>query len=108
MRDLVRRAMYFGLGAISMTKEKAEQLVDELVKKGEINQGEAKEFVDNLVERGKREQEELRAMIRQEINNIKEEMPFVSRRQFEELEKRVAQLERELAQYSAPQEPSEF
>ncbi|WP_227762354.1 phasin family protein [Zhaonella formicivorans] len=93
MLDLMRRAMHVGIGALSLTREKAEQLMDELVKKGEMSQSEAKEFIENLIERGKQEQAEIRNMIRQEVQKFQEEFPLVSRKEVKELEERIAKLE---------------
>lgn len=101
MLDFMRRMAYLGLGAFSMTKEKAEQIVDELVKKGELNQQEAKEFVDKLIERGQKEQAALREMMRQEMAKLREDFSLVNRKEWQELEERVAKLEEKIAQISA-------
>lgn len=103
MFDLMKRAMQVGLGAFSVTKEKAEQLVDELVKRGELSQNEAKEFIENLVERGKQEQAELRNVVRTEVQKIQEDLPLVSKKEIKNLEERIARLEALLVQQNAEQ-----
>jgi polyhydroxyalkanoate synthesis regulator phasin len=93
MKDVFNRILQAGLGAASITKEKAEQIVDELIKRGEISQNEAKDYIDTLVEKGKQQQSELQGIVKKEVDKYQAQFSFVSRKEFAELEKRVALLE---------------
>lgn len=64
MKDEFKKIIYMGLGAMSLTTEKASELKDELVKKGE-----------ELVEKGKIENEELKRNI---MSSIKENVTIVN------------------------------
>jgi len=46
MLDFLRRGMLIGLGLASITREKAEKIAEEMVKKGELTTAEAKEFIE--------------------------------------------------------------
>ena len=37
MLNLIKKGMYLGIGVFSLTKEKAEKFVDELIKSGEAS-----------------------------------------------------------------------
>ncbi|MGI6435781.1 MAG: phasin family protein [Syntrophomonadaceae bacterium] len=90
---MMRKFLYFGLGALSLTRDKAEKIMNEMVDKGEINKDEAKQFVDDAIKRGTEEKEELRKMIKQEYEEIKSQLSFVSKKDLEALEARIKALE---------------
>jgi polyhydroxyalkanoate synthesis regulator phasin len=58
VRDPIERDFLVGLGALTLTREKAQSIVDGLVKKGEARRDEAKGLVDRLVTRGEEERAE--------------------------------------------------
>ena len=90
---MMRRALYFGLGAMSITRDHAEKFFAEMVEKGEISRDEAKGFVDEAIKRGEVERGELRNTIRQEFDEMKKAFSYVSKSEFEALEKRIRDLE---------------
>ncbi|QGP93099.1 hypothetical protein MGLY_24960 [Neomoorella glycerini] len=92
MKELVRKAFALGWGAIALTREAAEKLVDELVKKGEMGQEEARELVNDLLERGKKEREEVQKVIRQEMERVLGELNLPSRDDLLRLEEKVDRL----------------
>jgi len=96
MLDILRKSLHFGIGAISMTREKAEQLVQEAVKKGEINSDEAKGLADQLVKKGEEERHHLTTTVKQEVKQMREEIGFVSQEKFKQLEERVLKMEQQL------------
>lgn len=89
----MRRFIYFGLGALSLTRDRVEKMMNEAVDKGEINREDAKQYIDEAVKRGIEEKEELRKMIKQEHEEIKAQLGFVSRKDLEALETRIKALE---------------
>ncbi|MGI6553044.1 MAG: hypothetical protein GX779_05230 [Clostridia bacterium] len=93
MMEMGRKAFLLGLGALSMTKEKAEQLVQEMVQKGELSQKEAQDFISKAIDRGREEQKQIKNWFREEIKRILAEAPLVSRAEYEKLEARLARLE---------------
>ena len=49
MKDFLKKVALFGLGVFDATKEKAEALVAEMVKRGEVTQQESTQVVDQIV-----------------------------------------------------------
>ncbi|MEW6662951.1 MAG: phasin family protein [Bacillota bacterium] len=92
MKELVRKAFTLGWGAVALTREAAEKLVDELVKKGEVGQEEARDLVNDLLERGKKEREEVQKVIRQEMVRVLGELNLPSRDDLLRLEEKVDRL----------------
>jgi len=59
MNESVRKMALLGIGIAAITREKAEQFADELVKKGEISEGESREFVKDLMKKSEQQRNEL-------------------------------------------------
>lgn len=95
---MMKKALYFGLGALFMTRDKAEQMVNEMVEKGEINRDEAKKFIDEAIKRGEEEKTELRDMIQKEVQELKQTFAHPRQSEIEELKARIQALEEQLAQ----------
>ncbi|MHB9095207.1 MAG: phasin family protein [Eubacteriales bacterium] len=101
MKKLLKRSLLFGLGALSLTREKAEKLVRELVEKGEVTSDEATEFVNELVERGKHEHQALKDAVGREVNNLRTTTGFVTREELTAFENRLNKLEAWTAVHNA-------
>lgn len=67
MLDIFEKSINMGIGLFSYSKEKVEEIVDELVKKGDISQYDAKGMVNDLVKRGENQREQMRNIIRDEV-----------------------------------------
>ena len=65
--DLFRRSFEAGTAFLDMTRERAEALVKELVKAGEVRKGKAQKAIDDVLERSRKSADDLRQLIRREI-----------------------------------------
>lgn len=92
--DWAKRLIYLGLGAASLTKEKLEAAIKELVERGEVTQEEGRTLVAELVERGKKQKEEISAFVAREFQRLVKEVPFATKNEVEALRRRVEELER--------------
>lgn len=95
---MMKKMIYFGLGALTLTREKAEKVFSEMVEKGEMNRDEAKQWVDDVIKRGEEEKTEFRAAIRKEIEQIRSDFPLVTKADLEAIEARLAAIESKLQQ----------
>jgi len=89
-----------GWGTFSLTREKAENIVEDMLKKGEMRREESKAFVKALVERGEKERAEFRDFVNKEILGLVQKGNLVARSEYADLEERVKALE-EIKQDSA-------
>lgn len=92
MTGLIERALLTGLGILTLTREKATRFVDELVKEGAVSPQESRELVDKLVAKGEAEREELRKLIHSEWEKTRASVTPASRRDVEELARKVDEL----------------
>ena len=96
MKDLFDKMFNLGLGAISLTKERAEFFIDEMVERGEISKEDAKQTVDDIMKKGQEQRDEVRNMIREEIDSWKSRFGVVTRAELDKLTERIKELESKL------------
>lgn len=92
---MMKRAIYFGLGAMSLTKDMAEKFFNEMVEKGEVSKEEAKTYVDEAVKRGEKEKEQLRNLIREELTELRDLFDD-KQPELEDIKRRLSELESKL------------
>jgi polyhydroxyalkanoate synthesis regulator phasin len=90
-RDLLKRYLDAGMAFTSMSKSRAEGIVRELMKAGEISRDQVQTQVDELIERSRRNTDHLVAIVRKEVTS-----------QLGDLNKTIRDLERRLSGASAP------
>ncbi len=97
IRDLIERTFLIGVGAAAFTKDRVQELVEEFVKRGELSGDEGREMVDRLVARSR---DEARSAVRRADSSLQgalRDFGITTRRDLEDLEMRVRQLEHRLA-----------
>ena len=74
MFESIDKLMFAGLGAMSMTREKAEEIFDEYVKRGEAEKanktGFVKDMMDHAEENRKKVEKIISDQVRQTIENL--------------------------------------
>lgn len=94
MLDLIEKGLLIGLGALTLTRERAQKIVEELVKRGEARREEASELVDRLVKRGDEERAELRKL----LENTVAQMGLATKSDIEALSRRIEELAEKLGE----------
>ena len=93
MFDFVKKAMFAGVGAAVITKDKVEKSLDEMVEKGKMSAQEAKDLSEKIIESGEKETEQAKNEATRLFTDMLNRAQVVTRDQFEALEKRVKELE---------------
>jgi len=94
--SVVKSLLNLGLGALAMTKEKVEEVVNELVKKGEIGQEEGKELISELIEKGKRSKKEIEDQIEKTVKSVLGKLDISTKKEIEELKSEIEELKKKL------------
>jgi polyhydroxyalkanoate synthesis regulator phasin len=95
--DIIKKAMLLGLGVVSLTKEKAEEFVDDLIKRGEVSKEEKFKIVEELLKEAEQQKKELVGKLTVAMQKVivdlglptKKDLDAISKR-FEEIEKRMS------------------
>ncbi len=96
LRELVEEVFFAGVGAVALTKDRADELVDELTRRGRMAPTEAREIVDEVTSRWRGEAVRFGERTSASLAGVMREIGLVTRREWEELELRLAQLEHRL------------
>ena len=102
VRELVERLLLAGVGAVSLTAERAEALAEELAEKGGLRKEEARELIDESTARWRGEAGRVGERASVALESLFAELGLVTKDDYEELELRVAQLEHRLRLLEAP------
>lgn len=85
MKSLLEKGFLAGIGLLSMTREKAQQVIEELTHEGELQKNEMKEWVDQLSDRGEEERQALRKLVRDELKKVLDEMGLATKEDIQKL-----------------------
>ena len=98
MKDFVNTMMNLGLGTLIVTKEKAEAIARELIKKGELNRNKAEKFVNALIKHGKQAKAEITAELTTAFKKTIGKFDFATKKETKELKREIEQLKKLLKQ----------
>lgn len=93
LKELVERAFMAGMGAAAMTKDRIQELVEELVGKGQLNADEGREVVDKLVARSREEARSILKKADSSLQSAYRGLGISSKQGLEEIGLRIEQLE---------------
>lgn len=92
LRELMERGLLAGIGMLSLTREKAQAMVDEMVNRGEVKRDESKGLVDRLVQRGHDERSSFRKLFRDEMGRAAHDLNLATKDDLQALEKKIEAL----------------
>jgi polyhydroxyalkanoate synthesis repressor PhaR len=103
--DFFEKSILFGLGLFDLTKEKAEKLVDEMIKRGEMSQSDKAKAVKELLKGHDERMEKLKSKIDESVEKItakvkgkeKEDLAKLHQK-LDDLAKVVEKLEKKLSE----------
>lgn len=110
IRDLIERTFLAGMGAAALTKDRVQELVEDLVRRGQLSSDEGRDVMDRLVARSR---EEARTVIQRADSSLQgayRDLGISTKRELEDLDFRIRQLEMRVqlleATADANQEPA--
>jgi len=95
-RDLLEQLLLAGVGAVSLTAERVDDLVDSFAERGGVQRDEARAAIEELVSRWRGDATRVTERAGAGFQGVLRELGLVLRPEYEELELRVAQLEHRL------------
>ena len=90
-RDLLKRYLDAGMSFTAMTRAKAEAIVKELGRAGEIQREQVQAQVDELVQRSRHNSDQLRTLVRKEVGSQFSGLGLVTKRDLNALERRLTE-----------------
>ena len=96
MQDLLKKALSLGFGALLVSKDKIEDVVNELVKKGDLGQEEGKNLVNELIEKGEASVNEVEGKIEKIVKSVTEKLDLPTRKELNEIKSEIEQIKEKL------------
>ncbi|MFW6237770.1 MAG: phasin family protein [Halanaerobiales bacterium] len=96
MRNIFKDLLATGLGAMVLTKEKAEEMVDSLIEQGKISQKEGREILDEFMEKSEEKSSELYGQVTDQIRKKLRKAGFVTRDDYDQLQDQINELKEEV------------
>jgi polyhydroxyalkanoate synthesis regulator phasin len=93
VRDLIERVFLLGVGAAALTKDRVQELVEDLVRRGQLSGDEGREVADRLFARSREEAKAAAKKADSSLQGAYREIGLVTRREIEDIEFRLRQLE---------------
>ncbi|NPV04539.1 MAG: hypothetical protein HPY67_07395 [Syntrophaceae bacterium] len=97
MQDFIRKVRLLSVGLFYLGKEKVEETVAELIKKGEISEKEGRALMIELLAKSKAATKDLEARIQRALADAQAKLHAPLLKEIDELKKKVARLEKEAA-----------
>jgi polyhydroxyalkanoate synthesis regulator phasin len=101
---MLKQMLYAGIGLAAVTKEKAEEVIGELIKKGEMSKEEGKDVLNTLKDRIQEESERLKQKINEQVEHTITSMNLVRKSQLDEVLQRLNELEKKLNEIQSKKE----
>ena len=92
MFETLDKMMLAGLGAISMTRERAEKIFDEYVSRGKVEKESRSGFIKAVMDAADKNRKELEKLIAKQIRETVEHLNLPTREDIERLEKKLDKL----------------
>lgn len=74
LKEFLEKSMNFGLGLAAYSREKIEELVEDMVKRGEVAQKDARSLAADLVKKGEEQRDDLKKMVADEVTAVLDKM----------------------------------
>jgi polyhydroxyalkanoate synthesis regulator phasin len=99
--SVLKRAMLFGVGVASITKEKAEEIVEDLVKRGEVAAGDRAKAIEEIHEKAMSAAADVKKLVDERVDAMTRKFKWLDdmrrlQSQVQELNARLDQLEKTL------------
>ncbi len=94
MQDFIKKARLLGVGLFYLGKEKVEEMVAELIKKGELTEKEGRALMIELLAKSKAATKDLEGRIQQMMADAQARLHAPLIKEIDALKKRIARLEK--------------
>ena len=92
IKDLIKKTYYMGLGAIASIQDKAEEIANQLIEKGELKENEKPEFIKDLIEEGEKFKSNIDEKIQSAVDTAIKKLNIPTKDDIDEINKKIDEL----------------
>jgi polyhydroxyalkanoate synthesis regulator phasin len=97
MKEIIKKSFLLGLGAATLTKNQAEKMVKELIKKNAMTAKEGKDMLKKIKKEAFNESNRIKNLAGKEAKRVAGKLGVVSKAQIAEVKKRLKSINKELS-----------
>jgi len=96
MSKLIEKFILTGLGAVSLTKEKVDKIVKDLIKEGEISKGDGARLVREMLNKIESNKKSFEKQVQKSVKDIVKKINVPTRKEITDLKKQIEKLSKKL------------
>ncbi|NLP09461.1 hypothetical protein GX408_03585 [bacterium] len=96
MEDFLRKTLMAGLGFMDLTKEKVEDFIDDMIKRGEVKQEERAKYILETMNKVEQRSQEAKSWIQKQVQEAMEEIKPKTQKLVDELQAKLDELTAEV------------
>lgn len=96
MIEIIEKTLLAGVGALSLSQKKADEFLDEMKQKLNMNEEEGRELLNKIRSTAEESRAKFEEIARDEVMKSLERVGVVTRKDFDSLKKKVSKLEKAL------------
>ncbi len=97
MIDLIKKAMFTGIGVATLTKEKVEEVSRDFVEKGKLSEIEGRKLVEELISHSEASKKDLELLVEENVKAVLKKMNIATSSEIEELKNDLKELKSALS-----------
>ena len=94
--DAVRKVLLAGIGAVALTLEAVEDLVEKLVERGELTEEEGRKLVQDVWSRRKKDAKKAEEEVNKRVDELMSRFDIPTKVEFEDLSTRISELSKKV------------
>jgi polyhydroxyalkanoate synthesis regulator phasin len=99
----LKKLFLAGVGALSLSKERAQRVAKELIAQGKIREQEGRTLVAEMLKKAESARQEVEKTVKTQVSHAYQKVNLATQEQLKKMEKRIQELERELAKKNPSQ-----
>ncbi len=105
MEDTFKKIFYTGLGFLSLTKTKIEEVISDLIDKGKLSEEEGERIMKDFKKDSASSKEAMEKEMKQWVQNALDTMDIARKKEVDELRKQLVDLEKRVTALEGPNIP---
>lgn len=90
--DIFEKAISLGFGALLITKENVEEIINDMVKKGEIKKDEAKVQMKEIFDTVLSSKKEIESKVEEVVEKVLHKLDIPTRKELKQMEKKLEEI----------------
>ena len=97
MKEIIEKSINLGLGIAATTKEKVENLVDELIAKGQLEKQEKSKAVKEIMAKLEKREKEFEEKVSSKVNETVNNFGFATKKEINNLKATISDLQKKIS-----------